>query len=144
MFPQVFIDWQCIILKYFYTSEIRRLIHTLWNNPEKVATFWQRPGGKTKIKHSWVFEFQKYGKFWKALLGHFIKHKPFKSEECFTTWQFAIVIKTNGKKFTREFFGRFFLKKIALLSNYYLKYFFALLIFKIAKFHTITYSNSLI
>ena len=32
-------------------------------------------------KTAWVFVFQKYGKFWSILLGHFIKHIPLMSEE---------------------------------------------------------------
>ena len=32
-------------------------------------------------KTMWVFIFQKYGKFWSVLLGHFIKHKLLISEE---------------------------------------------------------------
>ena len=36
---------------------------------------------KTK-KKIWVCVFQKYGKFWSILVGHFIKHKPLISEEC--------------------------------------------------------------
>ena len=34
---------------------------------------------------SCVFIFQKYGKFWSILLGHFIKHKHLISEECQST-----------------------------------------------------------
>ena len=33
-------------------------------------------------KTTWVFIFQKYGKFWSVSLEHFIKHKPYISEEC--------------------------------------------------------------
>ena len=34
-----------------------------------------------------VFRFQKYGRFWNLLLGHFIKHnKPLIFEECFAQW----------------------------------------------------------
>ena len=32
-------------------------------------------------KSTWVFVFQKYGKFRSVSLGHFIKHKPLISEE---------------------------------------------------------------
>ena len=32
-------------------------------------------------KTTWVFVFQKYGKFWSVSLGHFIKHNPLISEE---------------------------------------------------------------
>ena len=35
-------------------------------------------------KNTWVFIFQKYGKFWSVLLEHFIKHKPLISEEWLT------------------------------------------------------------
>ena len=35
-------------------------------------------------KTTWVFIFQKYGKFWSVLLRHFINHKPLISEECCT------------------------------------------------------------
>ena len=35
-------------------------------------------------KSTWVFIFQKYGKFWSILLGHFIKHKPLISEEWYS------------------------------------------------------------
>ena len=45
--------------------------------------------GKNKVaqnekekKTTWVFVFQKYGKFWSILLGHFIKHKLLISEKC--------------------------------------------------------------
>ena len=34
----------------------------------------------------WIFLFQKYGKFWSSLLGHFIKHKPLISEEWKRKW----------------------------------------------------------
>ena len=34
-----------------------------------------------KWKKTLGFVFQKYGKFWSILLGHFIKHKPLISEE---------------------------------------------------------------
>ena len=51
--------------------------------------------GKNKVarnekwKSMWVFEFQKYefqkyGIFWSISLGHFIKHKPLISEECYS------------------------------------------------------------
>ena len=36
---------------------------------------------KNKQKTTWVFVFQKYGKFWSILLGHFIKHKPLSYED---------------------------------------------------------------
>ena len=32
-------------------------------------------------KNAWVFVFQKYGKFWSILLGHFIKHRHLISGE---------------------------------------------------------------
>ena len=35
-----------------------------------------------KKKTMWVSEFQKYGKFWRISLEHFIKHKLHISEEC--------------------------------------------------------------
>ena len=35
---------------------------------------------------TWVFVFQKYGKFWSVLLGHFINHKPLIYEECLATF----------------------------------------------------------
>ena len=40
---------------------------------------------KKRKKTSWVFVFQKYGKFWSVSLGHFIQHKPLISEECIST-----------------------------------------------------------
>ena len=33
-------------------------------------------------KTTWIFVFQKYGKFSSVSQGHFIKHKPLISEEC--------------------------------------------------------------
>ena len=42
-----------------------------------------------------VFLFQKYSKFWSILLGHFIKHKPLISEECYTTIFTTIVRSTT-------------------------------------------------
>ena len=42
---------------------------------------------KWKIKKTtWVFLFQKYGKFWSILLEHFTEHKPLISEE----WSFIL------------------------------------------------------
>ena len=35
-----------------------------------------------KKNTTWVFRFQKYGKFWSISLSHFIKHNPLISEEC--------------------------------------------------------------
>ena len=37
-------------------------------------------------KSTYVFIFQKYGKFWSVLIGHFIKQNPLISEE----WSFYI------------------------------------------------------
>ena len=37
---------------------------------------------KNEKKTTWVFVFQKYGKFWSILWGHFINPKPLISEEC--------------------------------------------------------------
>ena len=39
-------------------------------------------------KQLWVFVYIKYGKFWSVSPRHFIKHKPFFSEECIRkrTW----------------------------------------------------------
>ena len=36
---------------------------------------------QNKIYTIWIFIFQKYGKFWRIPLGHFIKHKHLISEE---------------------------------------------------------------
>ena len=47
-------------------------------------------------KQLWVFVYMKYGKFWSILVGHFIKHKPLKSEE----WHFLDLCKENYKYFT--------------------------------------------
>ena len=39
-----------------------------------------------------MFALQKHGKYWNILLGHFIKHKPFISEECV---DFVIILITT-------------------------------------------------
>ena len=48
--------------------------HSLW---KKSSTKW------TTKKTTWVFVFQKYGKFWSVSLEHLVEHKPLISE----VWQ---------------------------------------------------------
>ena len=52
---------------------------------------------------TWIFVFQKYGKFWSVLQEHFIKHKPLISEEC------CIFTKKKSLKIYWNFFCYYFL-----------------------------------
>ena len=42
---------------------------------------------KNRESHFGFSYIKKYGKFWSISLGHFIKHKPLISEECFIIGQ---------------------------------------------------------
>ena len=42
-----------------------------------------------------VFLFQKYGKVWSILLGHFIKHKALISEECAEEMHWKLFFQTH-------------------------------------------------
>ena len=53
-------------------------------------------------KITWVFVFQKYGKFWSISLEHFIKHKPLISEE----WYYSITEKNQTPVFTKIIYVR--------------------------------------
>ena len=48
-------------------------------------------------KTSWVFLFQKYSKFWSALLDNFIKHKSLISEEC--DWKSSNLVEKQNKTY---------------------------------------------
>ena len=43
---------------------------------------------KTITKTTWVFIFQKYGKFWSVSLELFVKHKHWNCEECSCSYNF--------------------------------------------------------
>ena len=67
---------------------------------------------KWKMKNStWIFVFQKYGKFWSISQGHFIKHKPLISEEWVTNTsychQYIIILVLKFKKFHSAFHPNF-------------------------------------
>ena len=62
-------------------------ISLFWNKRFMLDEITQRNASKFAIfyiyvgKKLWVFVYIKYGNFWSVLSGHFIKHKPFISEE---------------------------------------------------------------
>ena len=69
------LGFDTISILYYKHKEITRTPHNL-----RVCAQWSSTKWKTK-KTTWVFVFQKSGKFWSISLGHFIKHKPHISEE---------------------------------------------------------------